>query len=52
MSIALKPTKIKQSFYLLVPKNIANLLDLENNTQMSLMIKNSDKGKILEYRFR
>jgi len=52
MSIALKPTKIKQSFYLLVPKNIANLMELENNTPMSLNIKNSDKGKILEYRFR
>jgi len=52
MTIQIKPTKIKDSFYLLVPKTIANLIDLENNSELSLVIKNSDKGKILEYRFK
>jgi len=52
MTIQIKPTKIKDSFYLLVPKTIANLIELENNSVLSLKIKNSDKGKILEYRFK
>ena len=52
MPIQIKPTKIKDSFYLLVPKTIASLIDMENNSELSLTIKNSDKGKILEYRFK
>jgi len=50
MPIEIKPTKIKQSFYLLVPKNIANLINMEDNSKLSLDVKNSDKGRILEYR--
>lgn len=52
MTIEIKPTKIKQSFYLLVPKNIANLLNMENNSELSLDIKNSENSKILEYRLK
>jgi len=52
MPIRITPTKIKDSFYLLVPKTIANLIDMKNNSELSLVIKNSDKGKILEYRFK
>ncbi len=52
MTIEIKPTKIKQSFYLLVQKNIANLINMENDSELSLDIKNSDKGKILEYRIQ
>ena len=52
MTIELKPTKIKQSFYLLIPKNIANLIDIEDNSLLTLDIKNSDKAKILEYRLK
>ncbi len=52
MTIEIKPTKIKQSFYLLVPKNIANLLKMENNSQLSLDIKNTENAKILEYRLK
>jgi len=52
MTIEIKPTKIKQSFYLLIPKSIANLIDIEDNSKLSLNIKNSDKGKILEYRLK
>jgi len=52
MTIELKPTKIKQSFYLLIPKNIANLIDIEDNSKLALAITNSDKIKILEYRLK
>ncbi len=52
MTIKLKPTKIKQSFYLLIPKDIANLIDIEDNSTLSLEITNSDKVKILEYRLK
>lgn len=52
MPIEIEPTKIKQSFYLLVPINIANLINIKDNTKLSLDIKNSDKGKILEYRVK
>ena len=52
MTIELEPTKIKQSFYLLVPINIANLIDIKDNSKLSLDIKNTDKGKILEYRLK
>jgi len=52
MPIEIKPTKIKQSFYLLIPKNIANLIDIKDNSKLILDIKNSDKAKILEYRIQ
>ena len=52
MPIQITPTKIKDSFYLLVPKTIANLIEKKNNSELSVVIKNSDKGKILEYRFK
>ena len=52
MTIELEPTKIKQSFYLLVPINIANLIDIKDHSKLSLDIKNTDKGKVLEYRLK
>ena len=52
MTIEIEPTKIKQSFYLLVPKNIANLIEIKDTTKLSLDIVNSDKSKILEYRLK
>jgi len=52
MTIEIKPTKIKQSFYLLIPKNIANLIDIEDDSKLVLAITNSDKIKILEYRLK
>ena len=52
MPIEIEPTKIKQSFYLLIPKNIADLINIEDNSKLSLDIRNSDKGKILEYRLK
>ena len=52
MTIIIKPTKIKQSFYLLIPKNIANLIDIEDDSKLALAITNSYKIKILEYRLK
>jgi hypothetical protein len=49
MSITIEPTKIKQSFYLLIPKNIAELIDINDNTKFSLKITNDGNKKILEY---
>ena len=49
MSIIIEPTKIKQSFYLLIPKNIAELVDIKDNTKFSLKITNEANKKILEY---
>ncbi len=52
MAIEIEPTKIKQSFYLLIPINIAKLINIKDNTKLSLDIKNTDKGKVLEYRLK
>jgi len=45
----MEPTKIKQSIYLLVPKNIADLVEIDKNTKVSLSIKKSQNKNILEY---
>jgi len=50
MSIQLEPTMIKQSVYLLVPKSIASLMELDNNSLVSLSIKKIDGENVLEYR--
>jgi len=49
MTIILEPTKIKQSFYLLIPKNIVDLIDIKENTKLSLNLKKSGKNQVLEY---
>ncbi|MGI0064829.1 MAG: hypothetical protein ACREAL_08175 [Nitrosopumilaceae archaeon] len=49
MSISLRPTKIKQSFYLLIPKDIAELINIEDSSKFLLDIKNTETGKVLEY---
>ena len=49
MSITIKPTKIKQSVYLLVPKSIVDLIEIEKKTQLSLTLKKSGQKHILEY---
>ena len=49
MPIEIEPTKIKQSFYLLIPKNIANLINIQDSSKLTLDVKNTEKGQILEY---
>jgi len=51
MTITVTPTKIKQSLYLLIPKNIVDLIDVNNKTKFkfSLKIKQNGKKHFLEY---
>jgi len=49
MSIMIKPTRIKQSVYLLIPKNIADLIEIKNSSKVVLDIKKKGRGQVLEY---
>ena len=49
MSISMKPTQIKQSFYLLVPKPLADLLRIEKKSKFSLSLKKNGIKTVLEY---
>jgi hypothetical protein len=49
MPIRVKPTKIKDSTYLLVPKRIADMIDLKGNTKLTLRIKSRSEKQVLEY---
>ena len=49
MSIQLEPTMIKQSVYLLVPKSIASLVELGNDSVVLLSIKKIEDENVLEY---
>lgn len=50
MSLTIKPVKIKDSTYLLVPKSIAKLIGFDDECELSLEIKKNGKGHILEYK--
>ncbi len=50
MSIKLEPTMIKQSVYLLVPKSIASLVELDSDSVLFLSIKKIDGENVLEYK--
>jgi hypothetical protein len=49
MAIRIKPTKIKNSAYLLIPKDIADLVEIDNMTKFSLKIKQNGKRPVLEF---
>ena len=49
LTVLVKPTKAKESLYLLIPKDIAELMDINNKTHFTLTVQNGDKGKRLEY---
>ncbi|MFY3741413.1 MAG: hypothetical protein HMLIMOIP_001869 [Candidatus Nitrosomirales archaeon] len=49
MPIALSPTKIKQTLYLLVPKSIVRLVDLNDDSQLYLSVKKVRNRYVLEY---
>ena len=51
MAIVIEPTKIKQSFYLLVPKSISELIEIKDDTKVSLNIKKIGNKHVLEYFF-
>jgi hypothetical protein len=52
MPIKIEPTMIKQSFYLLVPKNIADFVEINENTILSLSIEQNKKICLLKYEFK
>ncbi len=49
MTISIKPTQIKQSFYLLVPKSIVDLIEIEKKSKLTLNLKKSGQKHVLEY---
>ena len=49
MSIQIEPTKIKQTFYLLIPKSVADLADIDDRTKFSLKIRHEGSRQVLEY---
>jgi len=48
-AIQLTPTKIKGSKYLLIPKDLARLLEIEDESILNLTIEESSKGQRLVY---
>jgi hypothetical protein len=52
MAIQLTPTKIKGSKYLLIPKDLARLLEIEDKSVLNLTIEESETGQRLVYSIR
>ena len=52
MAIQLTPTRIKGSKYLLIPKDLAQLLEIDDESILNLTIEDSDKGQRLIYSIR
>ncbi len=46
------PTRIKGSHYLLIPKDLAQLLEINDNSVLVLTIEDSVKGQKLVYAIR
>ena len=52
MGIQLTPTKIKGSKYLLIPKDLAQLSEIDDGSVLNLTIEDTDKGQRLVYSIR
>ena len=52
MAIQLTPTKIKGSKYLLIPKDLARLLEIEDRSILDLTLEESETGQRLVYSIR
>ena len=52
MGIQLTPTRIKGSKYLLIPKDLAQLLEIHDGSVLNLTIEDTDKGQRLVYSIR
>ncbi len=52
MGIQLTPTRIKGSKYLLIPKDLAQLLEIDDKSILNLTIEESSKGQRLVYAIR
>jgi len=51
MTIIIEPIRIKQSVYLLIPKSIAELVEIKADTKLSLTIAKEENKQILRYQF-
>ncbi|OLD03013.1 hypothetical protein AUG19_06455 [archaeon 13_1_20CM_2_54_9] len=49
MGITLTPTRIKSSRYLLIPKDLAQLLEIDDNSILNLTIEDTTSGQRLVY---
>ncbi len=45
MTIRITPTKIKNSTYLLIPKSIVDMVDVDDTTKFSLKIRQNGKSQ-------
>jgi len=52
VGIQLTPTKIKGSKYLLIPKDLAQLLEIDDKSVLNLTIEDTDRGQRLVYSIR
>src|SRR5439155_26106751 len=52
MPIQLTPTKIKGSKYLLIPKDLAQLLEIDDKSILNLTIEDTEKGQRHDYSIR
>jgi len=52
MAIQLTPTRIKGSKYLIIPKDLAQLLEIDDESVLNLTIEDTDKGQRLVYSIR
>ncbi len=52
MAIRLTPTRIKGSHYLLIPKDLADLLEINDTSVLNLTIEESNNGQRLVYSIR
>jgi len=52
MPIQLTPTRIKGSKYLLIPKDLAQLLEIDDQSVLNLTIEESNKDQRLVYSIR
>lgn len=52
MPIQLTPTKIKGSKYLLIPKNLVKLLEIDDKSVLNLTIEDTNEGQKLIYSVR
>jgi hypothetical protein len=48
-AIQLTPTRIKGSKYLLIPKDLAQLLEIDDKSILNLTIEDTDEGQRLVY---
>ena len=52
MPIQISPTKIKGTKYLLIPKDLAQLLEIDDESVLNLTVEDTAKGQRLIYSIR